>query len=223
MSYLIRILLPDEPGSLGDLAQAFGIIGANIQSVDIVETLPNNTVMDDIVVSLPKGTMADALITAATAVDGVEVDSIRPFTGRVDRRGQIEMLSRVAAQAHDVPRAMQELVSVMPQALTSSWAVVLRQDAHGVSRVAASDGAPGDDGSSPSLTNITEARVLFPDLEEWIPESWGLLDSTLAAAPLPQTDLVLIMGRIGGPDYLATEVEHIGNVGAIVGALLRCS
>ena len=39
MSYLIRVLLPDTPGSLGQLADAIGMVGANIQSVDIVENL----------------------------------------------------------------------------------------------------------------------------------------------------------------------------------------
>lgn len=220
MSYLIRVLLPDIPGSLGDLAQAFGLVDANIKSVDIVETLDNGMVLDDIVVELPPGGMPDSLITAASAVGSVEVDSIRPFSGRVDRRGQIQMLARIAAYSHDVPRAMEELVTVMPQALTSSWAIVLRQEDEHVTRIAASQAAPGDDGSSPALTNVTSARILLPAEEDWIPEAWGLLDSSLAATPLQGTDLVMVIGRIGGPDFLATEVTHIGDLGAIVGSLL---
>ena len=46
--------------------------------------------------------LADTLITAVSTVDGAEVDSIRPFSGRVDRRGQIRMLAEVAA--HRQPR-----------------------------------------------------------------------------------------------------------------------
>ncbi|WP_018295754.1 hypothetical protein [Corynebacterium lubricantis] len=221
MSYLIRVLLADTPGSLGELAQAFGLLGANIQSVDIVEALPDGTVLDDIVVELPRDVMADALITAASDVEGAEVDSIRPFTGRVDRRGQIQMLARVAKQSHNLTRAMEELVTVMPLALTSSWAIVLRQTEQGVTRIAASQAAPSDDGSSPALTNVEEARILRPEDEDWIPESWGLLDSTLAATPLRGTDLVLIVGRTGGPDFLANEVTHIGDLGTIVGSLLH--
>ena len=87
MSYLIRVSLPDVPGSLGQLAEAFGIVDADINSVDIVETSHDGTVTDDIVVTLPTGVMVDTLITAVASVDGAEVDSIRPFTGRVDRRG----------------------------------------------------------------------------------------------------------------------------------------
>ena len=50
MSYLIRVLLPDTPGSLGQLSEAFGLVDGNIQSVDIVESFPDGTVMDDIVI-----------------------------------------------------------------------------------------------------------------------------------------------------------------------------
>lgn len=222
MSYLIRVVLPDEPGSLGELAQAFGMLGANIESVDVVQTLDDEgSVLDDIVVSLPKDVMADGLITAVGAVPGAEVDSIRPFTGRVDRRGQIQMLSRVARCAHDIPAAMEELVKVMPKAMTSSWAIVLEETAEGVTRVAASQAAPADDGSSPELAHVETARVLDAEVEEWIPEGWGILDSALAATPIAHTNMILVMGRIGGPSFLASEVAHIGDLGMIVGTLIR--
>ncbi|NLA56197.1 MAG: amino acid-binding ACT domain protein, partial [Corynebacterium humireducens] len=177
MSYLIRVLLPDVPGSLGQLAEAIGLVDGNIESVDVVEAFDDGTVMDDIVVSLPKGAMADSLITAADTIDGVEVDSIRPFSGRVDRRGQIEVLAEVASQARDIPRAMESLVNVTPQTMTASWAVVLDDTGEGtpVSRVAGSMAAPEDDGTAPVDINVTGARMLNAETEEWIPESWGLL------------------------------------------------
>lgn len=222
MSFLIRVLLSDIPGSLGQLAEAIGLVDGNIHSVDVVEVFPDGTVIDDIVVSLPKGVMADTLITAAGTVEGVEVDSIRPFSGRIDRRGQIRMLAEVAAHARKIPRAMEELVAVIPQSMTVSWAVVLDNTKPGtpITRVAASQAAPEDDGSSPVDIDVATVRILNPDSEEWIPESWGLLDSSLAATPLGRTGMVLVVGRTGGPDFLATEVEHLGHIGSIVGAIL---
>ncbi|MCS5479037.1 amino acid-binding ACT domain protein [Corynebacterium sp. YIM 101645] len=222
MSFLIRVLLADIPGSLGQLAEAIGLVDGNIHSVDVVEVFPDGTVVDDIVVSLPKGVMADTLITAAGTVEGVEVDSIRPFSGRVDRRGQIKMLAEVAAHARNIPRAMDELVAVIPQSMTVSWAVVLdnTQSDSLITRVAASQAAPEDDGSSPVDIDVATARILNPESEEWIPGSWGLLDSSLAATPLGRTGMVLVLGRTGGPDFLATEVEHLGHIGRIVGAIL---
>lgn len=222
MSFLIRVLLPDIPGSLGHLAEAIGLVDGNIQSVDVVETFPDGTVMDDIVVALPKGVMADTLITAASTVEGVEVDSIRPFSGRVDRRGQIQMLAEVASHSRNLPRAMEELVTVIPRSMTASWAVVLDNTAPAtpITRIAASQAAPEDDGSSPVNVDIAGPRILNPDTEEWVPESWGLLDSALAATPLGKTGMVLVVGRTGGPDFLATEVQHLGHIGGIVGAIL---
>ena len=221
MSFLIRVLLPDLPGSLGQLAEAIGYAGGNIQSVDIVEVFPDGTVMDDIVVGLPNTVMADTLITAANSIEGVEVDSIRPFSGRVDRRGQIEMLAKVAAFSRTIPRAMEELVTVTPQSMTASWAIVLDDAVDSpITRVAASLAAPEDDGSSPVSIDVAQARMLNAEAEDWVPDSWGLLDSSLAATPLVGTGMVLVVGRIGGPDFLASEVQHLGHIGRIVGAIL---
>lgn len=220
MSYLIRVSLPDTPGSLGELAVAFGLVDANIQSVDIVQTDTDGHVTDDIVVSLPTGTMVDTVVTAAASVDGVEVDSVRPFTGRVDRRGQVQMLARIANQSTNIETAMAELVEVMPRTMTSSWAVALRNTDAGLVRVAASQAAPGDDGTSPHMIDVDGPRILLSETDTWMPDAWSLLDTALAITPLQGTDLVLVVGRIGGPDFLASEVSQIGDLGAIIGAIL---
>ena len=151
-------------------------------------------------------------------MEGVEIDSIRPFSGRVDRRGQIHVLAKVASQ-RNVTAAMKEVCAAIPKALTSNWAIVIANDEK-ISRIAASDAAPADDGSIPTDLNITSARVLNPEKDTWIPESWTLIESALAAAPLVGTNYVVVMGRVGGPDYLASEVEHLGDLGAILGAFL---
>jgi len=89
-----------------------------------------------------------------------------------------------------------------------------------ITRVAASLAAPEDDGSSPVSIDVAQARMLNAEAEDWVPESWGLLDSSLAATPLVGTGMVLVVGRTGGPDFLASEVQHLGHIGRIVGAIL---
>ena len=219
MSYLLRVLLPDVPGSLGQLAEALGLVEGNIQSVDVVSTFPDGTAMDDNVVSLPPTLLPDSLISAAEQVDGVQVDSIRPFSGTVDRRGQIEMLALVARHRRNINRAMTELVTVLPRTMTSGWGVVVDTEPR-LNRIAASQAAPEDDGSNPQAT-IGTARVLDPDRDTWIPDSWALLDSALAATPIRGTSLALVVGRPGGPDFLASEVEHLGHLGDIIGSILK--
>lgn len=220
MSYLIRVLLPDTPGSLGQLAEAFGVVGANIQSVDVVQVFPDGTAMDDIVVTIPKNSLPDNLISAAHALAGVDVDSIRPFSGTVDRRGQIHMLTRVAKHRHNMGEAMKELVDVLPRSMSSGWCLVLDINENS-RRVAASTAAPEDDNTSPNIPSIRTARVLDVENEAWLPEAWCLLDSALAVAPIGDTNLVLIVGRPGGPDFLASEVEHLGHLGTIIGSILK--
>ncbi|APT84586.1 amino acid-binding ACT domain protein [Corynebacterium aquilae] len=223
MSYLLRVVLPDTPGSLGKLADALGSVEGNIQSVDVVHVFESGpdagTAMDDIVVTLPPHCLPDSLISAAESIEGVQVDSIRPFSGTVDRRGQINVLALVAANRRNTARAMEELVNALPQSMTAGWAIAL-DVSKAATRVAASGAAPEDDSSNPQIRGVESARVLDPETETWIPESWALLDAALAATPIGSTGIVLVVGRPGGPDFLASEVEHLGNLGDIVGAIL---
>ena len=102
----MRVRMPDAPGSLGLLAVALGNVGANIIGVDIVGHDADGVVVDDIIVQLPSQHLPDALITASQEIAGVYVDSIRPYSGTVDRRGQVQMLAAVASRRHDVNQAL---------------------------------------------------------------------------------------------------------------------
>ncbi|MCJ7859362.1 amino acid-binding ACT domain protein [Corynebacterium kalidii] len=218
MSYLMRVRLPDVPGTLGLIAATLGTIDADIRSVDVVEHDPDGTVVDDVVVDLPPGRLADALISAAQEVDGVLVDSIRPFSGTVDRRGQVSLLAELARHRHRALDSLQKLIDALPKSMSVQWAVVL-ESGEKTRRVAASSSAPEDDGRELSETPVSEPRALT-DRDAWVPSSWTVMDSALAATPLPGTDFILILGRPGGPDFLLSEIEHLGEVGQILGALL---
>lgn len=219
MSYLMRVQIPDIPGSLGMLAAALGETEGDIRSVDVVEHGTDGTVVDDIVVELPNGSLPDTLITAAQSLDDVEVDSIRPFSGSVDRRGQIKMLANLSRHRAQPERALGEIVDGIPRTMTAGWALVLGHDDEGTHRVVASIAAPEDDGRTLAEPPVDSARRLDGDNEAWIPESWTLMESSLAAAPMGK-GWTLVIGRPGGPDFLPSEVEHLGRIGDIVGAIL---
>ena len=80
MSFLLRVILPDKPGSLGAVATALGNAGVDILGVDVVERADGHAI-DDLAVELPHGRPPDVLITAAESVPGVEVESVRPDSG----------------------------------------------------------------------------------------------------------------------------------------------
>lgn len=220
----MRVRLPDVPGTLGQIAVTLGAVDGDIRTVDVVEHDPDGTVVDDIVVDLPAGRLVDALISAAQEVNGVYVDSIRPFSGTVDRHGQISLLASVARHRARRDESLASLLEKLPKTMSVQWAVVLESvtDSAGVvavRRVAASSSAPEDDGRTLEATPVQTARALT-DRDNWVPESWTVMDSALAATPLDGTDLIMVIGRPGGPDFLLSEIEHLGELGFILGALL---
>ncbi|MGY0605604.1 amino acid-binding ACT domain protein [Corynebacterium amycolatum] len=220
MSYLLRIQLPDEPGSLGYVAAALGEVEGDIRSVDVVDYGANGVVVDDIVVDLPMGLLPDTLITAAQSISGVEVDSIRPFSGSVDRRGQIALLAKFSQHTKNLDRALGDVVDGLPQTMTAGWAIVLGEQSDGRwVRRASSTAAPEDNGRTLPEAPIDSPRNLDPDEETWLPEDWTVMDSSIAATPMGK-GLVLVIGRPGGPDFLPSEVEHLGRIGTIVGAII---
>ncbi len=54
MSFLLRVILPDKPGSLGAVATALGNAGADILGVDVVERA-DGPALDARAVALPHG------------------------------------------------------------------------------------------------------------------------------------------------------------------------
>ena len=73
MSYLLRVALPDIPGSLGRLASAIGSAGGNIDAIEIVERSHDGRAVDDVFLAAEAGVMPDSIISACTALDGVDV------------------------------------------------------------------------------------------------------------------------------------------------------
>ena len=97
MSYLLRLVLPDRPGALGAVASALGAVGADILSVDVIERSPGSAT-DDFVVELPPDRLADSLVSAAATVEGVHVESIRPYAGQIDPHRELELLEALARE-----------------------------------------------------------------------------------------------------------------------------
>src|ERR1700749_5311209 len=95
VSYLLRVVLPDRPGALGAVAPALGAVGADILSVDVIERSPGSAI-DDLVVELPHDRLADSLVSAAAGVEGVRVESIRPYAGQIDPHRELELLDSLA-------------------------------------------------------------------------------------------------------------------------------
>ncbi|QUR66849.1 amino acid-binding protein [Mycobacterium spongiae] len=216
-SYLLRIQLVDQPGSLGSLAVALGSVGADILSLDVIDRGPGYAI-DDLVIELPPGAMPDTLITAAESLAGVRVDSVRPHTGLLEAHRELELLDHVAA-AGDTASRLQVLADEAPRVLRVSWCTVLRS-AHGqLHRLAGSPGAPETRADSAPWLPIQRATSL-DGAADWVPRALRDMDTTMAAAPLGDPNTAVVLGR-PGPEFRPSEVARLGYLAGIVATMLR--
>lgn len=215
MSFLIRVQLPDSPGTLGAVATALGAIGADILSVDVVERV-GGVAIDDLVVELPGGRLPDVLITAAESVAGVEVDAVRPYAGVLDTHRELELVEDVAAEPNDGLAIFTEGV---PKIIRAGWALVITFDAEGAHPIASSSAAPTVHRMELPWMPLARATVLDGE-ESWVPETWQELGTELAATPLGKPDRVLLVGRPGGPMFRAAEVARLAHLAGIVAVVL---
>ena len=216
MSYLLRVILPDRPGSLGLLALALGEVGADILSLDVVERGAGYAV-DDIVVEMPSGALPDTLITAAEALDDTFVDALRPFTGSLDTHLELALIDSVAVARRD---RLQVLADGLPRALQVHWAAVVDGADGTAAPLAASSGTP-ETWPVEALGPHSRAPVALDSEAPWLPDSWRQGDMQLAAAPLGDSGRVLLLGRNGDPQFRPAEIARLGYVSGILATVLR--
>jgi hypothetical protein len=213
MSYLVRVVLPDRPGSLGAVASAIGHAGGDIVSLDVVERGPDGAV-DDILVELPGG-LADTLITAAQSVEGVVVESLRPYQSGQDIHRDLELVDLLAA---DPANGMTLLARHAPGVFRAGWALVL--DGLGGEVVASSAGAPDPSGMAFPWLPLVSARRM-DRAEAWVPPRWDVLGMEMAAAPVGGQDRAVLVGRPGGPRFRAGEVLRLAHLAGIASTVTR--
>lgn len=215
MSFLIRVQLPDIPGTLGAVATALGAIGADILSVDVVER-GRGLAVDDLVVELPGGRLPDVLITAAESVEGVEVDAVRPYAGVLDTHRELEL---VEAVAEDPRSGLSVFTEGVPKIVRAGWAMTLSSGGGGVSRLAASTAAPQAADVEMPWMPLQRATVLDGE-SPWVPDTWQQLGTELAATPVGKPDRALLVARPGGPMFRAAEVARLAHLAGIVAVVL---
>jgi hypothetical protein len=215
VSYLLRIVLPDKPGSLGALATALGNAGADILGVDVVAR-SNGTAVDDLAVELPAGRPPDVLITAAESVPGIEVESVRPHSGRLDTHRELELIEEIAG---DPANGLSLLAEGVPRIFRAGWALVVVREEERSYRLAESSAAPETRAGDLPWLPLQRATVIDPEMH-WVPEPWSDLDTELAAAPYGNAPQALVVGRPGGPAFRPSELARLAHLAGIVTTVL---
>jgi hypothetical protein len=210
------VRLPDQPGVLGSVASALGSTGADIDSIVVVDREPGYAV-DDLVVSLPPGALADRLVSAASSVPGVIVETVQRHHGRRRMHDDLALLDD-AASSED---PLGVLATGLPELMHASYALVLdAADAAGTGPVrvqAASMGAP-DTSCRTQWLPLDAARDVAA-AEVWEDPAVAGPDCELAAAPFRES-AAIVLGRIGGPAFRPAELTRLAHLARVAQALL---
>jgi hypothetical protein len=210
--FLLRVELPDVPGSLGRVATAIGEAGGDIEAIEIVEHRPEGTAVDDVLLEMAPGLMPDSVVSACNVLDGVHV----LWVSRYAAGGNLFLDLEVVEQLTQNPvTALDTLVDMLPVTFRSDWSVRLMRTDSGVKQVHATSAAP-DLGDDQGLWFPVERACRLDVDDAWT----QLSDNVLAGAPLDGDNLVVI-GRRGGPVILDSEIARLGHLTAL--AMTICS
>src|SRR5690242_14754626 len=136
---LLRVELPNVPGSLGRLATAIGAAGGDIEALEIVEKRLDGTDVDDVLLDMVDGAMPDSVVSACNAVEGVRALWISRYLAGGSLFPDLEAVESLTA---DPGAALDRLVEALPVAFRCEWAARLSLRAQGIEIEAASNGAP---------------------------------------------------------------------------------
>ncbi len=204
--YLLRISLPDRPGSLGSVATALGEAGVNIHAMEIVERA-GGSVVHDFLVRLAPDRLIDSIVAACHRIPGVSVVWVSRYPSDGNLQSDLETLE---SMTKDPPHAAEILLTASPIVFRAHWALLISvSPALTVSLGTAM--APELDGQGLARFGSFDTIHRVELNDGWQP-GWG--GATAAVAPLAG-DHALVVGRQGGPPFLNSELARIGHIAAL--------
>ena len=201
MPFLLRVELPDVPGSLGRLAGAIGEAGGDIDAIEIVEKR-DGTAVDDVLLEIAPGTMPDSVVSAVNGLDGVRVVWISRYAAGGNLFLDLEAVEELTA---DPEGALDRLIDLLPVTFRADWAArVSKID----SIVYTTEAAPSD------LTWIHIDRAEAIDSDD---------ENTVACAARLNKSEIVVIGRRGGPDFLDSEIARLGHLVGLAMSIARAA
>jgi ACT domain len=191
MPFLLRVELPDVPGSLGRLATAIGEAGGDIEAIEIIEKGLDGVAVDDVLLETAPGALPDSIVSACTAIEGVRVLWISRYAAGGNLFLDLEAVEDLTAHPE---RALDRLVDLLPVVFRCDWGA----------RVHRHDG-------------VLHGSEAAPDQVPWVPlDRTTRLDAAddinLACATRIDDDEIVVMARRGGPEFLDSELARLGHL-----------
>lgn len=201
MAYLLRVQLPDVPGSLGRLASAIGAAGGNINAIEIVSR-DDGFAVDDVFLAADGGVMPDSIVSACQQLDGVSVLWISRYAAGTNIFLDLEAVESMA----EVPEAAADtLVELSPTVFRADWGMRVRRDGERYVVLHRTSAAPAE----------IPADLEWPqgDLQQ---RSIG--DLIVAGARLGDHEAI-VLGRRGGPEFLDAELARLRHLVALANSI----
>lgn len=203
MSYLLRVQLPDVPGSLGRLASAVGVAGGNIDAIEIVSRSERFAV-DDVFLAVDGGVMPDSIVSACQQLEGVTVLWISRYAAGTNIFLDLEA---VESMTEDPPSAVNTLVDLLPDVFRVDWGMRARRTSTGIEVVHRTTAAPT---AIPADLDWPEDKVHQIHLGELI-----------VAGALIGDEGAVVMARRGGPVFLESELARLRHLAALAASISR--
>ena len=204
-TYVLRLWLPDFPGTLGRVAAAIGQAGGDVIGIEILERGAGMAI-DELIVVIPSDAenAMEQLIAEVSQVEGVAVEDIH--TVALDRPDQSVLALDTAARIMESPRdeRLEATCELVREMLESDWCTIMRSDT--AIPLALSGDVPDLPWVIAFLAGTT--HLAGDAAHEHTP-------ADIAWAPLDLLDAVIVIGRIRGAFHLR-ERQHVTLIARIV-------
>ncbi len=206
----VRVSVPDRPGTLGLVASAVGLAGADIVGVDVLESESGRAV-DDLFIDVRDAAHLDRVSDHLHGVAGVTVQGRQAPAPPATRHTDLELIAHVLASPQ---RALRTLVDGAPAALGADWAAIVafRPGSADIEVVGTSARCPGPEAvqvtTGPRLASVTMSHPS------------GVPFGGAAVVPLGRKPLALALVREDGPQFHWSELWRLGQVGSIVATVV---
>jgi hypothetical protein len=192
MPFLLRVELPDVPGSLGRLASAIGEAGGDIGAIEIIEKGLDGVAVDDVLLETVPGALPDSIVSACTALEGVRVLWISRYAAGGNLFLDLEAVEELTAHPE---RTVDRLVDLLPVVFRCDWGARVHRSG---GLLHASEAAPSE---VPWVSVERTTRLEVEDDE-----------LNLACATRVDDDEIVVMARRGGPAFLDSELARLDHL-----------
>ncbi len=207
-TFIVRLWLPDIPGTLGRVAAAIGKTSGDVIGIEILERGAGMAI-DELLVALPHADLVDGMIAEISSVEGVAIEDVHAVAP--DRSDQSVLALEVAANIMEAlpEERLQDMCSQVRYMLEGEWCAVLHQGSR--DPVATS-------GEVPDLAWVVAFLDGTRHLENG--DSGQATLGDLAWALIPDIDAVIVCQRQRGI-FRWRERRHLELIARIVGAALK--